>query len=259
MILLVDNYDSFVHNLARYFRRLGHETLVVRNDRVDVETLDRQGIEAVVLSPGPGSPDQAGCCLELVRRWAPQLPILGVCLGHQVIGQVLGGRVVRAPQPMHGMSSLVEHEGEGLFVGLPNPLRVGRYHSLVVDPAKLVAELRVTARTDDGIVMAVQHAIWPLFGVQFHPESVLTEHGYEILASFLRHAGLSAVEPPRDECASIWWGSLPRTSVAPGNAALPGPAPGTPPAERKSPAARADGEQAWPAYPVRYRQETGEP
>jgi anthranilate synthase component II len=191
VILLIDNYDSFVHNLARYFVRLGQETRVVRNDAVDCEAIARLAPAAIVLSPGPCTPAEAGCSLAVVREFAGQVPILGVCLGHQTIGAALGGRVVRAASPVHGRASEIEHDGRGLFGGLPNPLTVGRYHSLAVEESSLPSELEVTARTSDGIVMGIAHRTWPVVGVQFHPESILTDHGYEMLAGFLRLAGLS--------------------------------------------------------------------
>ncbi len=191
MILLIDNYDSFVHNLARYFQRLGQETLVVRNDAVTAEQVVAQAPAAIVLSPGPCTPSEAGCSIEVVRQAAGKIPILGVCLGHQVIGAAFGAKIVRGPQPMHGRSSLVEHCGSGLFAGVPSPLRAGRYHSLVVDPASLPRELEVTASTNDQVIMALAHRRWPVLGVQFHPESILTEQGYALLANFLSLAGLS--------------------------------------------------------------------
>jgi anthranilate synthase/aminodeoxychorismate synthase-like glutamine amidotransferase len=191
MIVLIDNYDSFVHNLARYLRRLGQETLVLRNDAVSAEEVVQQQPAAIVLSPGPCTPNEAGCSLELVKRAAGEIPILGVCLGHQAIAAALGGSIVRARQPLHGRASRVTHDGSGLFVGLPNALTVGRYHSLVVDEATLPRELEITARAEDGAIMALAHRNWPVCGVQFHPESILTEHGYDILANFLRLAGIS--------------------------------------------------------------------
>jgi anthranilate synthase component II len=190
MIILIDNYDSFVHNLARYLRRLGQETTIVRNDAVSPqEVLDRRPA-AILLSPGPCTPSEAGCSLELVRQSAGRVPILGVCLGHQVLAAALGAKIVRAPMPMHGRTSEVEHAGGGVFSGLPNPLLVGRYHSLVVDELTLPNELEVIAKTGDGVIMAMAHRRWPLFGVQFHPESILTEGGYTVLGNFLRLAGI---------------------------------------------------------------------
>ncbi|QDU30446.1 Aminodeoxychorismate synthase component 2 [Anatilimnocola aggregata] len=190
MILLIDNYDSFVHNLARHFRRLGTTAHVVRNDAVDLPTIRKLQPHAIVLSPGPCTPTQAGCSLEVVRELGGEVPILGVCLGHQAIGAALGGKIVPAPEPMHGRTSLIEHDGAGLFAGLPSPLNVGRYHSLVIEPGTLPKQLEVTARTVDGVIMAVAHRVLPIWGVQFHPESILTEGGYALLANFLRMAGI---------------------------------------------------------------------
>lgn len=190
MILLIDNYDSFVHNLARYFERLGQETHVVRNDAIDVAGVRALRPSAVVLSPGPCAPEQAGASMELVRSLAGELPMLGVCLGHQAIAAALGGRVVRAKQPVHGRTSAVSHDGSRIFAGLPNPFRACRYHSLVVEEASLPPELMVTARSADGEVMGIAHRRRPVVGVQFHPESILTESGYELLAGFLRLCGL---------------------------------------------------------------------
>ena len=187
MILLIDNYDSFVYNLARYIGELGRERRVVRSDAVSVAEVLAMDPEAIVISPGPGTPDQAGVCLEVVRRLGSLAPILGVCLGHQCVGQAYGGRVAQARAPVHGKSALLRHGGAGLFAGLPDPLRVGRYHSLVVEPPA-GDELEVTARTDDGAVMARQHRSNPVYGVQFHPESVLTEHGHDLIANFLAAA-----------------------------------------------------------------------
>lgn len=191
MILLIDNYDSFVYNLARYFRRLGQETLVVRNDAIDVADVWRRRPRAVAISPGPCTPQEAGNSLEIVRGCAAAIPMLGVCLGHQAIAAAWGGRIVRAAEPRHGRSSEVFHDGQGLFAGLPSPLTAGRYHSLIVEEATLPTCLAVTARTAEGTIMALQHRELPVFGVQFHPESVLTSHGYSLLAAFLRLAGLA--------------------------------------------------------------------
>jgi anthranilate synthase/aminodeoxychorismate synthase-like glutamine amidotransferase len=190
MILLIDNYDSFVHNLARYFERLGQKTVVVRNDAADAEHVRVMRPDAIVLSPGPCTPIDAGCSLEVVQELHETFPILGVCLGHQAIAAALGGQVVRADEPMHGRASLIFHGGDGIFAGVPSPLTVGRYHSLVVDEAALPDCLEVTARTADGIVMALAHRRLPLIGAQFHPESILTDCGYLLLANFLRIAGI---------------------------------------------------------------------
>jgi anthranilate synthase/aminodeoxychorismate synthase-like glutamine amidotransferase len=191
MILLIDNYDSFVFNLARYFERLGQETVVVRNDAIDAPSARAMRPAAIVLSPGPCTPIEAGCSLDIVRGLHDSIPILGVCLGHQAIAAALGGRVVRAWEPMHGRASEVWHDGHGIFADLPNPFSAGRYHSLVVEEQSLPEELAVSARTANGVVMAIEHRRRPVFGVQFHPESVLTECGYPLLASFLRIAGIS--------------------------------------------------------------------
>jgi anthranilate synthase/aminodeoxychorismate synthase-like glutamine amidotransferase len=189
MILLIDNYDSFVHNLARYFRRLGQETRVIRNDAIRVDEVRRLPVDALVFSPGPKSPQEAGRSLELVRGLHDQIPMLGVCLGHQTIAAALGASIVRAREPMHGRTSEIWHRSEGLFAGLPNPLCVARYHSLVVDPATLPPELVPMAFTADGTLMAVEHRHRPIVGWQFHPESILTTHGYALLAAFLRRIG----------------------------------------------------------------------
>lgn len=192
MILLIDNYDSFVFNLARYFRRLGHDALVVRNDAIDVPGIRSLRPAAVVVSPGPCAPAQAGCSLEVVRQLHAEVPMLGVCLGHQAIGEALGGRIVRAPEPVHGRTSRVRHDGRGIFAGLPSPLAACRYHSLVVEATSVPECLEVSARDDEGLVMALRHRRHPVVGVQFHPESILTEHGFAMLAGFLRIAGLPA-------------------------------------------------------------------
>lgn len=188
-VLLIDNYDSFVYNLARYFEQLGQPTQVVRNTEIDAAGVRAIGPDALVLSPGPCTPQQAGCSLELVRQLHAEMPILGVCLGHQAIAEALGGRVVRAKEPMHGRTSPIFHEGRGLFGGLPSPMIATRYHSLVVDEASLPRCLEVTARTEDGTVMAIAHRSLPVVGVQFHPESILTEHGYRLLAAFMEMGG----------------------------------------------------------------------
>ena len=194
MILLIDNYDSFVHNLARYFQRLGQETRVVRNDAMSVDDMRRLRPDAIVLSPGPCTPSEAGCSLEVVRELTGEIPILGVCLGHQTVAAALGGKVVRAKEPVHGRASLVVHNSQGIFSGLPSPLRVGRYHSLAVEEESLPPDLLITARTEDGVVMAIEHRQHPVMGVQFHPESILTSGGYELLANFLRLAGIPVTD-----------------------------------------------------------------
>ncbi|QDT47921.1 Aminodeoxychorismate/anthranilate synthase component 2 [Symmachiella dynata] len=202
MILLIDNYDSFVYNLARYFTELGCEAVVCRNDAISIAEIHRLQPAAIVLSPGPGTPLNAGICLEVVREFLDEIPILGVCLGHQVIAAALGAEIVRAPEPVHGRTTFVEHDGQSLFAGLPNPLRATRYHSLIVDEATLPVQLRVTARTATGIVMAIEHASVPVYGVQFHPESILTESGQALLGAFLKIAGIPASAPVLTELAA---------------------------------------------------------
>jgi len=191
MILLIDNFDSFVHNLARYFERLGQTTLVVRNDAIDAARIRELKPAAIVLSPGPCTPDEAGCSLDVVREFTGKLPILGVCLGHQAIGQALGGKIVRAQEPMHGRASEVTHDSQFEFAGIPPSFLAGRYHSLVIDERSLPNCLEVSARTSDGTIMAVRHREHPVVGYQFHPESILTDCGYDLLAGFLRRAALS--------------------------------------------------------------------
>ncbi|GBQ91755.1 anthranilate synthase component II [Gluconacetobacter johannae DSM 13595] len=185
MILLIDNYDSFTFNLVHYLGDLGERCDVRRNDALTAEEALALNPEAIVLSPGPCSPNEAGICCDLVRKAAGQVPIFGVCLGHQAIGQVFGGTVVRSPAPMHGKVSPVLHDGTGVFEGLPNPFRATRYHSLTVDPASLPSDLIPTARTEDGVIMGLRHRTLPIFGVQFHPESIASEHGHDILANFM--------------------------------------------------------------------------
>jgi anthranilate synthase/aminodeoxychorismate synthase-like glutamine amidotransferase len=196
MILLIDNYDSFVHNLARYFQRLGQETAVVRNDATTAAEVRRLAPQAIVLSPGPCTPSEAGCSVELVRQLGGDISILGVCLGHQAIAAACGARIVRAPEPRHGRTSVINHDGTGLFAGLPSPLVACRYHSLSIDPATLPVDLSAVARTNEGVIMAVEHASRLLFGVQFHPEATLTPHGYTLLANFLRIAGCRVEADP---------------------------------------------------------------
>lgn len=189
MILVIDNYDSFVHNLARYLRVLGQETAVRRNDEIAPDEVAELAPSHIVLSPGPCTPDDAGISLATVQRFGATIPILGVCLGHQCIGQAYGGRVVRAGRPMHGKTSRIRHDGDGLFTGLANPLRATRYHSLVVAEDGLPADLAVTARSEDGEIMALSHRRHPVRSVQFHPEAVLTEAGYDLLRNFLTLGG----------------------------------------------------------------------
>ena len=190
MILVIDNYDSFTYNLVHYLNELGAETLVYRNDAISAQDALDLRPEAVVLSPGPCTPNEAGICLSLIRGAPETLPVLGVCLGHQSIGQALGGEVIRAKSLMHGKTSPIHHLGEGIFSGMPNPFTATRYHSLSVAKESLPDVLRVTAWTDDGEVMGFSHRTRPLHGVQFHPESIATEGGHHLLSNFLDLAGV---------------------------------------------------------------------
>lgn len=185
MILLIDNYDSFTWNLYQYFCELGAEVVVKRNDEIILAEIDRLAPEKIVISPGPCTPDESGISLDVIRHYAGKLPILGVCLGHQALAQVFGATIVRAAKVMHGKTSPVTHTGQGVFRGLNNPLTVTRYHSLVIDPATLPACFDVTAQSDTGEIMGIRHREWALEGVQFHPESILSEQGHQLLANFL--------------------------------------------------------------------------
>ena len=195
MILVLDNYDSFTWNLVHYLQELGAEIEVVRNDAIGVGQAMSSGAEAFLISPGPCTPNEAGISLELVAACAEaKRPLLGVCLGHQAIGQHFGGRVVRAPELMHGKTSPISHDGSGVFEGLPSPFTATRYHSLIVPEESLPADLVVNARAPDGTVMGLRHAMLPIHGVQFHPESIATEHGHALLANFMRAAGIKVKE-----------------------------------------------------------------
>ncbi|BBK32013.1 anthranilate synthase component II [Stella humosa] len=184
MFLLIDNYDSFTFNLWHFLGELGVEVVVRRNDALSAAEAVAMRPDGIVLSPGPCDPDRAGICLDLVRE-AAGIPLLGVCLGHQTIGQAYGGRVIRAPEPMHGKMSAIQHDGTGIFAGLPNPFTATRYHSLIVERASLPAALHVTAETADGLIMGLAHRERPVHGVQFHPESIASEWGHEMLANFV--------------------------------------------------------------------------
>ncbi len=190
MILLIDNYDSFTYNLVQFLGDVGADCTVVRNDQITVREVLAGGYDAIVLSPGPCTPSQAGICIDLVKQAAGRVPVLGVCLGHQAICEAFGGRTVLAPTLMHGKVSRIEHEGAGLFEGLPSPFDATRYHSLVTDPDRLPTELSVTARAVGGEIMAVAHRDLPVYGVQFHPESIASEHGHALLQRFLKLGGL---------------------------------------------------------------------
>ena len=190
MILLIDNYDSFTFNLVHHFGALGVECAVKRNDALTAARALEMNPSAIVLSPGPCSPDEAGICCELIEKAAGKVPVLGVCLGHQSIGQVFGADVVRASVPMHGKINAIHHDSSGVFAGLPNPVDMVRYHSLTLDPASIPDSLIVNAKTEDGVIMGVRHRDYPIHGVQFHPESIASNSGRELLANFLRLANV---------------------------------------------------------------------
>ena len=203
MILLIDNYDSFVYNLARYVRELGETPAVCRNDGLTMSEIGRMAPSHIIISPGPCSPNEAGISIDVVRRFGPTIPILGVCLGHQVIGAAFGAAIVRARQPMHGKVSPIRHDRSGIFADLPSPFHATRYHSLAVSPESLPPELRVTATADDGEIMALEHREHPVVGVQFHPESALSEHGYRLLDRFL-HRERSRIATLPDRADGTW-------------------------------------------------------
>ena len=190
-VALIDNYDSFTWNLVHYLGELGADVDVYRNDALTVDELKAKKPDAVVLSPGPCTPNEAGICLDLIKKAGATIPLLGVCLGHQSIGQAYGGDVIRAPVPMHGKLSTITNTGQGIFKGLPKRFEITRYHSLIVDRATLPDCLEVTAETDDGLIMGLQHKSHPVHGVQFHPESIASEQGHALLANFLDLAGLA--------------------------------------------------------------------
>lgn len=185
MLLMIDNYDSFTYNLVQYFGELGAEVVVRRNDSLRVEDIPKLAPSHIVISPGPGTPDQAGITLEIIEKLSGIIPILGVCLGHQAMGQVFGGQVVRAPMLMHGKTSKIHHHGTDLFFNLPSPFIATRYHSLIVEKSGFPDCLEITAWTEDGLVMGLRHKTLAVYGVQFHPESILTEHGHSLLKNFI--------------------------------------------------------------------------
>jgi len=206
MLILIDNYDSFTYNLVHFLGELGAESVVIRNDKVTAEEIIAQRPKAIVLSPGPCTPNEAGVCLDLIAKAGGRIPLLGVCLGHQSIGQSYGGKVVRAPVPMHGKLSAIHHTDKGVFKGLPQDFKITRYHSLIVERASLPDCLEITAETDDGLIMGLQHKQHPVHGVQFHPESIASQYGHALLANFLQIAGLtpkrSAIPPPPTKSAA---------------------------------------------------------
>jgi anthranilate synthase/aminodeoxychorismate synthase-like glutamine amidotransferase len=186
MLLMIDNYDSFTYNLVQYLGELGEEVKVARNDEISLEEVVAMGPQRIVLSPGPCTPNEAGITLEIIGKLAGRIPILGVCLGHQAIGQAFGGKVVRAKQVMHGKTSQIEHSGQGVFRGLPTGFAATRYHSLVIERSSVPECLEITAQSEDGEIMGVRHRQYPVEGVQFHPEAILTEHGHQLLKNFLQ-------------------------------------------------------------------------
>jgi len=213
MILVVDNYDSFVHNLARCIRLHGAATEVVRNDQLDFDALAAAPPQAIVLSPGPRTPDSSGQAVELVVRFGRRIPILGVCLGHQIIAQAYGGRIVAAPRPVHGQTSFVYHGRHELFQDIPSPFAACRYHSLIVDATDLAGELETIAWSEDHLIMAIAHRRDPVLGVQFHPEALLTEHGHQLIGNFLRMArSRRAVAAAPCSLASV---SFPKSPISP--------------------------------------------
>ncbi|WP_395021610.1 anthranilate synthase component II [Dongia sp.] len=199
MFILIDNYDSFTYNLFHYLGELGARLEVHRNDKITVDEVMAKHPQGIILSPGPCTPDTAGICLDLIKRAsAAKVPLFGVCLGHQAIGQVFGGKVIRAPRPMHGKISKVHHTGKGVFRDVPNDFDATRYHSLTVEPETFPADLEITAQSDDGVIQGLQHKTLPIFGVQFHPESIASEHGHKILANFLQDCGTNLrMAPPK--------------------------------------------------------------
>jgi anthranilate synthase component II len=211
MLVLIDNYDSFAFNLVHYFGELGAEVVVHRNDKVTTADVIAADPDAIVLSPGPCTPREAGMCLDLIAKASPRIPILGVCLGHQAIGDAFGGKVVRAPLPVHGKLSEIHHQGKGIFRGINAPFHATRYHSLVVDRITLPRDLIVTADTDDGLIMGLAHTRLPVHGVQFHPESIASEHGHLLLKNFLDIAAAWNSATARRSAKQIVLEKAPRT------------------------------------------------
>lgn len=193
MILVIDNYDSFVFNLSRYIEELGQDVVIIRNNKITIEEIYKLKPTHIIISPGPCGPKEAGLSIEIVREFVKKIPILGICLGHQVIGHVFGGHVIKAKQPMHGMSSLIQHDGKGIFHGIPSPLKVGRYHSLIVCETQLSDKIKITSRSSEGEIMSMSNEKWNLVGLQFHPESILTEHGHALINNFIN--GISVIQP----------------------------------------------------------------
>lgn len=184
MLLMIDNYDSFVYNLVRYFKEINEDIIVYRNDKIDIAQIENMNIDGIVLSPGPKSPMESGICLEIIEKFKGKVPILGVCLGHQCIGHYFGNQIIRGKEPVHGKISYINHNNKGLFKEVKNPLRVTRYHSLIIKNEHL-KEIEITAKTEDGVIMGIKHNLYPIYGVQFHPEAEMTEDGHKILKNFV--------------------------------------------------------------------------
>ncbi|MBB6622213.1 anthranilate synthase component II [Clostridium gasigenes] len=186
MLLMIDNYDSFVFNLVRYIEELGEEVLIYRNDKITIEEIEKLEIDGIIISPGPKSPNEAGLSLEIINRFKGKIPILGICLGHQCIGQYFKGEIVRGIEPVHGKISYVSHNNKGIFENVKNPLRVTRYHSLIVKNEDIPKEIEITCKTENGVIMGIKHKEYEIYGVQFHPEAEMTEEGHKILNNFIQ-------------------------------------------------------------------------
>lgn len=186
MILVIDNYDSFTYNLVQYIRQIGIEVKIVRNDQIAIGEIEQLNPEFLLLSPGPGNPDHAGICIEVVKHFFHKIPILGVCLGHQVIAQAFGGKIIKAKRPMHGKTSFITHDGKSIFAGLENSFKVTRYHSLIVEEKSLSQDLDITAKSEDGEIMGIRHRQYKVEGIQFHPEAILTENGLKMIQNFFQ-------------------------------------------------------------------------
>jgi len=185
MLLMIDNYDSFVYNLVRYFEEIGESVEVVRNDKINMNMIDNNKYLGIIISPGPKNPKEAGLCLDIIDKFKGKIPMLGICLGHQCIGHYFGSKIIKGKKPMHGKISEITHNNKGVFYNIKNPVKVTRYHSLVIDKEKLTKELEITAETSDGVIMGIRHKKLPIYGVQFHPEAELTEEGHKILQNFI--------------------------------------------------------------------------
>jgi len=185
MLLMIDNYDSFVYNLVRYFEELNEDIVVYRNDEITLDIIEKKKFSGIILSPGPKEPKDAGICLDIIHNLKGKIPILGICLGHQCIGSYFGGKIVKGREPVHGKLSYIKHDGQGIFKDIKNPLRVTRYHSLIISKENLPKDIKVTAETKDGVIMGITHGVYPIYGVQFHPEAELSEEGHKLINNFI--------------------------------------------------------------------------